>query len=213
MMSKATSCQLVILLCKTKSINLFITDSEVNKPRKHKSPSVKKRDLARLEQWKKRWQSADSSLQSVTPDQQQLIDGTSGDNKQKSSISAAAVKAPRKENSSQKELLLASIQKLKELSQTEMANQPCAFPPKPMLMHSLDNVLHVSCFHCNQAEKQVKGGLKLCTRCRGASYCSKECQTKDWKVHRPICSPAKTNMIEKITTSLQQELNILGAAD
>jgi len=29
--------------------------------------------------------------------------------------------------------------------------------------------------------------LKLCSRCRAAKYCSKECQTRDWKAHKAIC--------------------------
>lgn len=32
----------------------------------------------------------------------------------------------------------------------------------------------------------------LCTRCRSARYCSKECQRKDWKIHKPLCSGSST---------------------
>ena len=33
-----------------------------------------------------------------------------------------------------------------------------------------------------------EGGLKKCTRCGTTHYCNRECQKKDWRVHRRTCS-------------------------
>lgn len=35
--------------------------------------------------------------------------------------------------------------------------------------------------------KQQPDDLKLCTGCKTASYCSRECQKTDWKEHKVIC--------------------------
>jgi hypothetical protein len=36
-----------------------------------------------------------------------------------------------------------------------------------------------------------KGASELCARCKSLSYCSKECQTADWKVHKLLCATLK----------------------
>ena len=43
---------------------------------------------------------------------------------------------------------------------------------------------------CNFCKVDPKGNekLKSCV-CGKVSYCSKECQVKDWKVHKPSCPP------------------------
>ena len=33
--------------------------------------------------------------------------------------------------------------------------------------------------------------LKYCAKCRHAAYCSRECQTKDWTDHKPMCGTIK----------------------
>ena len=45
------------------------------------------------------------------------------------------------------------------------------------------------CAKCRQFSAQ----LKRCSRCKLASYCSKQCQTEDWNIHRKICK-ASTDM-------------------
>jgi hypothetical protein len=42
------------------------------------------------------------------------------------------------------------------------------------------------CFFCEEEYRKVK--LFKCGRCLIAGYCSKECQTADWKRHKPFCS-------------------------
>jgi len=49
------------------------------------------------------------------------------------------------------------------------------------------NTLHQPCNHCDILFP--KDVLKHCSRCRVNSYCSKDCQVKDWKSHKPKCTP------------------------
>ncbi len=35
----------------------------------------------------------------------------------------------------------------------------------------------------------IPGGLKKCTRCSVARYCSRECQAKTWSIHKTACRP------------------------
>ena len=46
------------------------------------------------------------------------------------------------------------------------------------------------CFNidCRKRDSNVPGGLKRCTRCHTAAYCSKECQTEHWNLHKPGCA-------------------------
>ena len=48
---------------------------------------------------------------------------------------------------------------------------------------------------CNLCNKKINDNVLLCDACKMAQYCSKDCQTADWKKHKPICS---TSIINKI---------------
>lgn len=55
-------------------------------------------------------------------------------------------------------------------------------------------VMARSCGGCGKEEKELPSDAKLtaCGRCRIALYCSKECQTADWKRgHKHACAPMK----------------------
>ena len=46
---------------------------------------------------------------------------------------------------------------------------------------------------CSGCLKKVRGDkLKSCSGCLKAKYCSRACQKKHWKVHKKICSDAKS---------------------
>lgn len=42
--------------------------------------------------------------------------------------------------------------------------------------------------HCKQCDKLAD--TKACSRCKSVQYCSRECQKKHWKVHKPDCKTA-----------------------
>ena len=44
------------------------------------------------------------------------------------------------------------------------------------------------CFGCGKLEERV--AFKLCGKCK-ALYCSRECQVKDWKLHKTLCGKTK----------------------
>eukprot|EP00984_Skeletonema_dohrnii_P008587 scaffold3171_cov84-Skeletonema_dohrnii-CCMP3373.AAC.1 len=43
--------------------------------------------------------------------------------------------------------------------------------------------------HCNFPDRMVERSRTMyCSRCRGATYCSRECQKADWSEHKEICN-------------------------
>ena len=42
-------------------------------------------------------------------------------------------------------------------------------------------------FKCMKPGKKVKDGLKKCTRCKVAQYCSRKCQAEHWHMHKTGC--------------------------
>jgi len=65
------------------------------------------------------------------------------------------------------------------------------------------------CFFCYRSELELDFGQKLrkCSRCQHPSYCSKECQTTDWKTHKLLCKPtsdAERKEAKKKGQNLQQ---------
>lgn len=50
----------------------------------------------------------------------------------------------------------------------------------------LINQIEDCCYTCGKT-----GNLQVCTRCKAFTYCSQECQKKDWKlVHKRVCNKA-----------------------
>ena len=39
--------------------------------------------------------------------------------------------------------------------------------------------------------KEIGVDFKMCARCKSVSYCSRECQKSDWKVHKTVCKDIK----------------------
>ncbi len=48
----------------------------------------------------------------------------------------------------------------------------------------LSTALYLEFTFCLTAAREVEGGLWPCSRCLLHAYCSKECQSKDWKTHK-----------------------------
>lgn len=45
----------------------------------------------------------------------------------------------------------------------------------------------LSCFTCHKLQDELTNTLKRCAKCQGALYCSRKCQTDDWKNHKRTC--------------------------
>ena len=48
-----------------------------------------------------------------------------------------------------------------------------------------------SCYACDK-----EGNMKRCSRCQHAFYCSKSCQKRHWKRHKPNCIPPDSSLHE-----------------
>ena len=79
----------------------------------------------------------------------------------------------------------------KQLTRLETAirNDPDYGPnrykdPHASTMLMLDWSFHPACGFCG---KEAKQSLKKCGKCAMIAYCSKDCQTADWKKHREHC--------------------------
>ena len=44
-----------------------------------------------------------------------------------------------------------------------------------------------SCDHCHKSQIDLVNPLKVCAKCKCGNYCSRECQTKEWKTHKKTC--------------------------
>ncbi|KAF8069896.1 ectomycorrhiza-upregulated zf-MYND domain-containing protein [Lyophyllum atratum] len=64
-----------------------------------------------------------------------------------------------------------------------------------------------NCTKCNFP----RDSLQKCSKCKTVSYCSKECQTSHWPVHKPMCrvySPKEVWGVQMLSTGEAEALNI-----
>ncbi len=56
-----------------------------------------------------------------------------------------------------------------------------------------------ACTYCQTLATQVQDGLKHCSKCLSAAYCSKLCQSKDWKEgeHKLECTEEKAALVRQ----------------
>ncbi|XP_048738253.1 uncharacterized protein LOC125652855 isoform X2 [Ostrea edulis] len=65
------------------------------------------------------------------------------------------------------------------------------------MRNCVDERVAFECRTCNKRKKT----MKRCTRCRLVYYCSRECQTTDWPIHKTVCSlTTKNSTREKMGT-------------
>ncbi|KAJ7451209.1 ectomycorrhiza-upregulated zf-MYND domain-containing protein [Mycena galericulata] len=53
------------------------------------------------------------------------------------------------------------------------------------------------------------GDLKSCSKCSTVHYCSKECQTEHWKIHKPMCRRLEPDEVWGIKLLCKRELAAL----
>ena len=68
----------------------------------------------------------------------------------------------------------------------------------------LSTALYLECTSCLTAASEVEGGLRPCSRCLLQAYCSKECQSKDWKTHKTHCDKDSADRIRKLRDEYSQ---------
>ncbi|PFH45906.1 hypothetical protein AMATHDRAFT_51402 [Amanita thiersii Skay4041] len=71
------------------------------------------------------------------------------------------------------------------------------------------------CAKCNFGVDRVfrKAPLKACSKCKTAQYCSKECQTEHWPIHRPMCKPHDPQKTWGIQLLCKGEFKLLNTED
>ena len=62
-------------------------------------------------------------------------------------------------------------------------------------------------FGCDNKE-EMNGDFNLCSKCHKQPYCSRECQVRDWKIHKQLCGGCKnkTNISDDGLTMIMQLL-------
>ncbi|RUP50060.1 hypothetical protein BC936DRAFT_140501 [Jimgerdemannia flammicorona] len=58
----------------------------------------------------------------------------------------------------------------------------------------------LKCAVCERSSPEDGGNLKACAACLLVHYCSKKCQTADWKKHKSDCRPIVTTRRDVVTT-------------
>ena len=59
------------------------------------------------------------------------------------------------------------------------------------------------CAHCN-----VEEGTKRCSGCKQTYYCSKECQTKHWQIHKKKCKQIRRKKAKRNTNTKPKQHGI-----
>ncbi|KDR66399.1 hypothetical protein GALMADRAFT_1160089 [Galerina marginata CBS 339.88] len=84
-------------------------------------------------------------------------------------------------------------------------------PPRKSL--ALGNSKSCCCFRCGRAPAVNEPSFSKCARCKSVFYCSRECQKKDWPVHKRACSDSEKQrgFILKSVLRWQDDQEIMNA--
>lgn len=67
-------------------------------------------------------------------------------------------------------------------------------------------------WNCKNKE-QMSGDFNLCSKCHKQPYCGKDCQVKDWKIHKLLCCGKNKTNVEDETLLMIIELVVQNHAD
>lgn len=65
----------------------------------------------------------------------------------------------------------------------------------------------VICGGCNKDSSWFSAGLMKCSRCNAESYCSRECQKSQWKVHKKACGKSLGISVVQPSSSTGQAMD------
>ena len=66
------------------------------------------------------------------------------------------------------------------------------------------------CRYCSNSDvsSEFQQSLQACSRCKEAYYCSKECQKRDWKGHKPECTPFDKGFNKTLESGRHRNTNL-----
>lgn len=182
-------------------------DTTSDKPLKKKSPSRVKRDRLRYLRWKaKKWgessarpcrspQANTASMDNQTSAGKpldQLLSTATDKPIICSSTSISAISSPCVSQDPE-HLLDSDVAPESSNILQESGDEPSESDSE-VTTESDDSRLELDrvedrCFniYCMKTESSVPQGLRKCTQCMTAMYCSKECQTQHWQIHMTAC--------------------------
>ena len=192
-------------------------DACIRKKKKLKSPSTRKRDRLRLEKWlsKKRSDSNNGCKSSTAHPSStgstgcvidSALDVPAVSSSFVSHVENTQLLPVNNSSSSGNSDVGGNCDSLAETQKTSSSSPLCesdsqlsskleARPETPSQCKSqiadseLEDELDPRCFNLDCSIRQSELGCKLlrCSRCATALYCSKTCQSKHWRLHRPSC--------------------------
>lgn len=84
-----------------------------------------------------------------------------------------------------------SVQEHKHILTTLSRREPGFLIARPDLRNTAVSEMAtsqpLSCSTCHKLQAELTNTLKRCAKCQGALYCSRKCQTNDWKNHKRNC--------------------------
>ncbi len=162
--------------------------------KKRKSSSTRKRDRERWERWQARSKEKGSDLYRFRPVNQHPCSG----NSPKDSSTDSALHQDPEPLASQRgdEQDLSSHTDSDSSSHVDSDTSSHTDSDTKGGNNLLDEThrvdpptLGTQCFCCGKPKPFCPDGLKKCTRCFSAFYCSRVCQGLDWHRHRLVCKP------------------------
>ncbi len=216
-MLKMENSTIVMIKLATSQRNTAPIPQPISRKKKRKSPSSRKRDRERFRKFIASKRQRQRTLSTTTS---QLSSPGSGSHSSESSCySPQQCSPPRDEIDTPTEsptVTLNAPDAPGSPSDTAISTSPeqtsavtpvsnrepqpckCDICTKMATSPDLSTALYLECTFCATAASEVEGGLRPCSRCLMEAYCSKDCQSKDWKTHKTHCDKDSADRIRKL---------------